>query len=87
MQKYLKFQDSRSVGVLETTATKYIKRMCDELHIIHAVEGVEKESMFSSVKSGEMYPKGFRFYRSKIEIGESLLAYFMASVAKLMLFY
>ena len=33
-----------------------------------------------------MYLKGFRFYRSKIEIGESLLAYFMASVAKLMLF-
>ena len=27
------------VGCAETTATSYIKRMCDDLHIIHTVEG------------------------------------------------
>ena len=39
------FGNSKIVEVLgcsETTATTYIKRMCDELHIIHAVEGIGK---------------------------------------------
>lgn len=39
------FGNSRIVEVLgcsETTATSYIKKMCDELHIIHAVEGSGK---------------------------------------------
>ena len=39
------FGNSKIVEVLgcsETTATSYIKRMCDELHIIHAVEGSGK---------------------------------------------
>lgn len=30
------------LGCSETTATSYIKKMCDELHIIHAVEGSGK---------------------------------------------
>ncbi len=39
------FGNSKIVEVLgcsEPTATAYIKRMCDELHIIHAVEGSGK---------------------------------------------
>ena len=39
------FGNSKIVEVLgcsETTATSYIKRMCDELHIIYAVEGSGK---------------------------------------------
>lgn len=39
------FGNSKIVEVLgcsEATATSYIKRMCDELHIIHAVKGSGK---------------------------------------------
>ena len=30
------------LGCSEVTATSYIKKMCDELHILHAVEGSGK---------------------------------------------